>query len=319
VDLAHLEAFVQVAQHQSFSRAAEALFLTQPSVTARIQSLERELGESLFERDGRGVRLTDLGSSFLPYAQRVLKALQEGRDALEGLRTLQLGALRLGSAFTVSAYVLPRILKTFHERFPGVELSVRTGRSEAVLRLVLDGEVQAGLVRAVVHPDIETVPLYDDEVVLVTNPAHPFAAAGEAPLDEVGRQPLIFFSKESSYYALVQALFRQAGVVPWTAMELDSMEATKKMVEEGLGVAMLPRVSVGRELEMGVLVEIKLRDVESPRRRIALIYRRNRRPSRTMLAFLSLLHEIYTFEWPPSLGEPGPTTRDWPPSPTRAS
>ena len=307
MDLGQLEAFVQVSEHQSFSKAAEALFLTQPSVTARIQALERELGEALFERNGRGVRLTDVGGSFLPYAQRVLKALQEGRDALEGLRSLQLGALRLGSAFTVSTYVLPKILKTYHERLPGVEISVKTGRSEEVLRMVLCDEVQAGVIRAVVHPDIETVQLYEDEVMLATNPEHPFAGSGEATLEDVGRQPLILFNKGSSYHSLVQALFRQAGIVPWAAMELDSMEATKKMVEEGLGIAMLPRVSVERELKLGVLSEIKLSDAESPRRRIALIYRRNRRPSRTMVAFLNLLHEVYAFEWPESLGQPAPT------------
>jgi DNA-binding transcriptional LysR family regulator len=307
VDLGQLEAFVEVAQHQSFSKAAGALFLTQPSVTARIQTLERELGESLFERNGRGVRLTEVGSSFLPYAQRVLKDLQEGRDALEGLRSLQIGALCLGSAFTVGTYVLPKILKTYHERFPAVEISVKTGRSEEVLRLVLGDEVQAGLVRAVVHPDVETVHLYEDEVVLVTNSKHPFAASGEARLEDVGRQPLILFDKGSSYHDLVQGLFRQGGVVPWTAMELDSMDATKKMVEEGLGIAMLPRVSVEREIKLGVLAEIKLRDAENPRRRIALIYRRNRRPSRTVVAFLNILHETYSFEWPASMGQPAPT------------
>ena len=307
MDLGQLEAFVEVAQHQSFSKAAEALFLTQPSVTARIQALERELGEPLFERNGRGVRLTDVGNSFLPYAQRVLKDLQEGRDALEGLRSLQIGALRLGSAFTVSTYVLPKLLKTYHERFPAVEISVKTGRSEEVLHLVLGDEVQAGLVRAVVHPDVETVQLYEDEVVLVTNSQHPFAASGEVRLEDVGRQPLILFDEGSSYHDLVQGLFRQAGVVPWTAMELDSMEATKKMVEEGLGIAMLPRVSVEREVKLGVLAEIKLRDAENPRRAIALIYRRSRRPSRTMVAFLNVLHEAYHFEWPASMGQPAPT------------
>ncbi len=306
MDLAKLEAFVQVALHRSFSRAAQALFLTQPSVTARIQSLERELGEPLFERDGRGVRLTDLGDSFLPHAQQVLKAVQEGRDAIEGLRSLQLGALRLGSAFTVSTYVLPRILKTYHERFPGVEFSVKTGRSEAVLRMVLEGEVQAGLIRAIVHPDIETIQLYEDKVVLVTSPGHPFAAQGEARLEDVGRQPLILFDKGSSYHALVQSLFRQGGVVPRTAMELDSMEATKKMVEEGLGIAMLPRGSVEGELRLGLLAEVNLRDAESPRRRIALIYRRKRRLSRTMLAFLRLLQETYGFAWPKNVAQPRP-------------
>jgi len=310
VDLGQLEAFVQVAQHQSFSRAAEALFLTQPSVTARIQALERELEEPLFERNGRGVRLTDMGSSFLPHAQRVLRALQDGRDALEALRSLQLGALRLGSAFTVSTYVLPGILKTYHQRYPGVEITVKTGRSEETLRRVLADEVQAGLVRAVVHPDIETVQLYEDEMVLVTYPEHPFAASGEARLEDVGRQPIITFNRGSSYYGLVEGLFRQAGIVPWAAMELDSMEATKKMVEEGLGIAMLPRVSVGREIQMGVLAEIRLCDAESPKRQIALIYRRSRRPSRTLVALLDLLHEIYAFGWPSDVERPAPLAHE---------
>jgi DNA-binding transcriptional LysR family regulator len=307
VDLGQLAAFVQVAQHQSFSRAAKALFLTQPSVTARIQSLERELGEVLFERNGRGVRLTDAGSCFLTYAQRVLKALEEGHDALEELRGLQSGSLRLGSAFTISTYVLPGILKTFHQRFPGVDISVKTGRSDQVLRMVLSEDVQAGLVRVVTRPDIETVLLYEDEIVLVTDPEHAFAAAGEARLADVGRQPLILLDKTSSYHSLVQGLFRQAGIVPWAVMELDSLEAAKKMVEEGLGIAMLPRVTVERETKLGVLVEIKLCDAESPRRRVALIYRRNRRLARSMVAFLNLLHEIYGFEWPESVGKPDPT------------
>jgi len=165
-------------------------------------------------------------------------------------------------------------------------------------------EVQAGLVRAVVRPEIETVLLYEDEMVLVTNPEHPFAAIGEARLEDVGREPLILLDKTTSYHGLVQGLFRQAGVVPWAVMELDSLEAAKKMAEEGLGIAMLPSVAVEREIELGTLTQIKLQDAESPRRSIALIYRRNRRPSRTMLAFLGLLHETYAFEWPAGIGQP---------------
>src|SRR6266542_4586380 len=116
MELGQLEAFIQVASHRSFSKAAEVLFLTQPSVTARIQSLEKELGEELFERSGRSVRLTDAGNTFLVYAQRALKDVQEGRDALEALRKTEVGSLRIGSALTISAYVLPKILKTFRAR-----------------------------------------------------------------------------------------------------------------------------------------------------------------------------------------------------------
>jgi DNA-binding transcriptional LysR family regulator len=298
VELGQLEAFLQVAAHRSFSRAAEVLFLTQPSVTARIQSLERELGEELFERSGRSVRLTDAGTTFYEYAQRALKTVQEGRDALEALRKTEVGTLRLGSAPTISAYVLPKILKTFRARYPTVDVSVRNGRSDQVLEMVLNDEVQVGLVRSLVHPEIETVHLYDDEVVLVTDTTHPFARDRSAGIEDVARQSLIFFDRGSSYYGLIHGFFRDAGVVPRHAMELDSLEATKMMVEEGLGIAILPRVSVERELKLGLLVEVEIVGVPRIKRQIAMIYRRNRRHARTVGAFIEVLYRLYQFDLP---------------------
>lgn len=296
MELGQLEAFIQVAAHHSFSKAAEVLFLTQPSVTARIQALEKELGEDLFERTGRAVRLTDAGSAFLPYADHVLKDVQEGRDALDSLRHGDFGSLRIGSALTISTYVLPKILKTFRARYPGVDVSIRTGRSDQVLEMLLNDEVQVGIVRALVHQDVETVHLYDDEVALVTDPGHPFARERSADIADVGRQPLIFFDKGSSYYGLVHGFFRDAGVVPRHAMELDSMEATKKMVEEGLGIAVLPKVSVERELKLGLLTEVEITGVPRIKRQIALVYRRNRKQARTVGAFIEVLQQMYRFD-----------------------
>lgn len=306
VDLGQIEAFVQVAQHRSFSKAAESLFLTQPSVTARIQSLERDLGESLFERNGRGVRLTEMGASFLPYARRALKALQDGRDAIEGMRNLELGTLKLGCALTVSTYVLPGILKQYCSLYPGVEVSVHTGRSEQVLQMVLNDEVHCALERTVHHPEITTVPLYEDDLVLVAAPGHRFARTGTATLDEIGRESLILFDRGSSYTALIQTLFRQNGIVPRTTMELDTIEATKKMVEEGLGIAMLPKVSTDRELTIGTLIPIAVTNAAMPRRQISLIYRKNRKHLRSVQAFFALLGELYAVKLPePAAITPG--------------
>jgi DNA-binding transcriptional LysR family regulator len=293
MDLGQVEAFVQVAQLRSFSKAADALFLTQPSVTARIQSLERDLGEALFERNGRGVRLTEMGATFLPYARRALKALQEGRDALDGMRNLDIGTLKLGSALTVSTYVLPKILKQYCSLYPGVEVTVQTGRSEQVLQLVLNDDVHCALERTVHHPEIVTIPLYEDDLVLVAAPEHRFAKAGLAKIDEVGREPLILFDRGSSYNQLIQGVFRQHGIVPHTLMELDTIEATKKMVEEGLGIALLPKVSTEREFAQKILSPITISDAQLPRRQISLIFRKNRKHTRSVHAFLTLLSELY--------------------------
>lgn len=298
MDLGQIEAFVQVAQHRSFSKAADALFLTQPSVTARIQSLERDLGESLFERNGRGVRLTEMGSAFLPYARRALKALQEGRDAIDGMRNLDIGTLKLGSALTVSTYVLPRILKRYCTSYPGVEVSVHTGRSEQVLQMVLSDDVHCALERTVHHPEIMTVPLYEDDLVLVAAPEHRLARDGATSIEEIGREPLILFDKGSSYSQLIQGVFRQHGIVPRTLMELDTIEATKKMVEEGLGVALLPKVSTEREFASGTLTPITVTDATMPRRQISLIFRKNRKHTRAVTAFFALLSELYEVTMP---------------------
>lgn len=298
MDFGQLEAFVQVAARHSFSRAAEALQLTQPSVTARIQALERELGEEMFERAGRTVRLTDAGSIFLTYAERMLQMLREAKEGVEEVRGVQAGTLRLGSALTISTYVLPRILRTFHSRYPGVEVAVHTGRSEQVLNMILSDEVQVGLVRSLMHPDVETVDLYADELILVVNPRHPFAARREATIEEVGNQPVILADRGSSYYGLIHDFFRQAGVVPNVAMELDSIEATKRMVEEGIGIALLPRVCLERELSQRLLAEVHISNAPAISRQIAFVYRKSRKQGRTVRAFLGVLRSIYGLELP---------------------
>jgi DNA-binding transcriptional LysR family regulator len=299
MDLGQLEAFLQVAEQRSFSRAADALRLTQPSVTARIQALERDLREPLFLRNGRGVALTEVGAAFLPHARRVLKALQDGRDAVVALNRLELGILRLGAAPTISTYVLPGLLKTFRDRYPGIELSVRTEYSDQIAQMVLTDQVQLGLERKITHTDIVTVPMYEDEVVLVVGPHHPFASKDRVSIDEVAKRHLIMFNRGSGYYALVHGALRQAGVLVPTAMELDNMEATKQMVQEGLGISFLPKVAVEQEVRRKELCQIGVDGMDLPRREIALIYRRGRPLDRGAQAFVDLLQERYGVVAPP--------------------
>jgi DNA-binding transcriptional LysR family regulator len=293
MDFGQIEAFVQVATHNSFSRAAEVLQLTQPSITARIQALERELGEEMFERGGRGVKLTDAGRVFLPYVEHILQALQEGRDAVEEVRNVQLGSLRLGAAITITTYVLPGILHRFCQQFAGVDVVIRTGRSEQVLNMLLADEVQVGIIRALSAPEVETIPLYDDEIVLVAYPEHQFARNGSATIGEAAREPIVLFDRGSSYYGMIHDLFRKAAVIPNVAMELDSLEATKRMVEQGLGVALVPLVTVERELSQGTLVRVNLSDVQPIKRPISLVYRKNRKRSRTAQAFVDMMADAY--------------------------
>jgi DNA-binding transcriptional LysR family regulator len=290
IQLLQVEGFLEVARRGSVSRAAEALFITQPTLTARLHGLERELGAKLFLRTPRGMRLTDAGRAWVPFAERAMRALVDGRDALEQVMSASAGHLMIASAPAVSTYVLPGLLEKFVAAHPRVEVSVRTGHSEDIVALVLRDEVQVGLGRVIHHPDLELRPFHKEELVLVCAPDHPFASRRAVPMADVTSEKLIMFDRTSSYYEITQAAFLSSGVRLKRYMELDSIEAAKKMVERGLGVALLPRTAVVREVEGNTLTRVPLRAAPPMYNSIAAFRRRDAgKPEGVVAAFLSLL------------------------------
>jgi DNA-binding transcriptional LysR family regulator len=293
MDLGQVTAFVEVARLRSVSRAADALFVTQPALSARLQRLEGELGTQLFARTPRGMRLTEAGEAFLPYAVRALDTLADGRRMVDSFERGGAGRLALGAAPAVSTYVLPLLLKRFAVGHPRVAVSVKTGHSEEVLELVLREQVDVGLVRALRHPEIVSTPLYEDRLILVVQPTHQLAARGEVELEEMSREQLILFDRTSSYHELTNALFRRAGVRPLGVMELDNIDAAKKMVQEGFGIALLPHTAVADELEAGTLRAVTVLDAEPVRRQIVAVRRRDAGdPTGAVASFLSTLREM---------------------------
>jgi DNA-binding transcriptional LysR family regulator len=297
--LSRLEGFVAIAEHGQLGRAATALHLSQPSLTARLQRLEAELGVSLYRRTRQGMQLTAEGDALLPHARRALEAVADGRRALAGEAPAR-RALTLAAAPAVSTYVLPAVLEHLQLTHPGVALSVRTGRSEEVLGLVLSGEAQIGLVRALRHPAIEVTPFYQEELVLACAPDHPFAIDGTVRIEQLGGEALILFDRASSYHELTSSLFRSAGVVPRGVMELDNIDAAKQMVRRGLGVALLPHTAVAGELADGVLGAAIVIGAPAVRRQIVAIRRRGAgEPNVLEAAFLAALPDAR----PPGLPE----------------
>jgi DNA-binding transcriptional LysR family regulator len=273
--LSQVEAFLGVAERRSVSAAAEVLYVTQPALTTRIKNLERELGVELFVRTPRGMRLSAEGRAFRPHAQRAVQALAEGRELLRERREGRVGELLVGAAPALSTYVLPLVLRRFQASFPNVHLIVRTGHSEEVLEQVLREQVQVGLVRELPHPAVVSTPLYEDEIVLVVHPEHRFGEQRSIVVQELAAERLILFDRTSSYFVLTSAFFREAGVVPRGVMELDNVDATKKMVEHGLGIAFLPYAAVRGELAGGTLREVAIAGYEPVRRTIVAIRRRD--------------------------------------------
>jgi len=294
--LPQIEAFLEVARRQNLSRAAEALFVSQPTLTARLQSLEAALGEQLFVRTRRGMRLTEAGETFLPFAEHAVRALADGRERLDELRHGMAGRLVLGAPPTVSTYALPALLARFSAAHPAVRLAIKTGTSEEVLEMVLHDQVQIGIVRALASPEIDSVPLYTDTLVLIAGPGHRLAGSrtgGQARLADLAGEVLVLFGRSSSYLEFTTAIFRQAGALPGSVLELDNIEAAKKMVERGLGVSMVPASTVAAELAAGTLAQIELVDAAPVRREIVAVRRRDAGPASGAVAvFLDMLAEL---------------------------
>lgn len=293
MELSQLEAFLAAAERGSFRRAAEALFLSQPSLSARVHALEAELGVALFHRMGRGVRLTEMGKAFLPYTERAMEALRQGREVLDMTLDASGGVLNIASARVIGTYTLPSILARFRQEYPSIKVHINMGRSSNVIQMVVDEEVELGLSRVLTHPDIVTLHLYDEDICLATSPDHPFAIRGEASIYEVAREPLILYDRDSSYFVLIGQVCREAGISPRVEMTLDSVEATKHVVELGMGISFLPRSGVRHELERGSLCLIPLMEEHSVLLPTAVMVRRAQHYSPPVLAFLSILREMY--------------------------
>jgi DNA-binding transcriptional LysR family regulator len=293
MQLAQIQGFLEVARRGNVSRAADALLITQPALTARLQALEHQLGQPLFVRTRRGVQLTEAGHAFLPYAEQAVTALASGMAEVEQVSAGSGGELSLAVAPQVSSYVLPHLLTRFAQDYPGVRLVVRTTHSEEIVELVVRREVQAGLGRRVRHPLVTYAPIYDDQLVLVSPPDSPLAKTATASRSALADTPLILFDRASSYYDLTTALLREAGVRPRGVIELDNVEAAKRMVAGGLGVALLPRTSVADEIARGLLAALRIEDADPAPRHIGVVRRRDAGdPSPALAAFLELVSRV---------------------------
>ena len=293
LQLAQLEAFAAVVRAGTISGAAEELFVGQPAVTARIQALERAIGTSLFVRGRAGSRLTEAGRALLPYVQRALTAVAAGRRAVGDVASGSGGRLTIGAAPAVSTYVLPAVLHRFQSEHPRVQLSVRSGHSEEVLGMVLREEVDVGLMRPIQHADVITSQLYEDELVLVVHRGHEFASRREIRMDQMASEHLILFDRTSSYHELTSSIFRQAGIAPRGYIEVDNIDAAKRMVDQRLGIALLPLTSVQAEIGSGRLAPVTVADMAPVRRQIVVARRRDAgTPSTVVADFLGTLDAL---------------------------
>ncbi len=288
MDLSQLETFLAVAEERSFSRAAARLHRTQPAVSQVISKLEGELGEVLFERSSRDGTVTDAGEVLREYAQKMLNLRTEAGAALTELRSLHRGRLNLAANEYTCLALLPS-LDQFRRENPRIKVAVQRSLASRIADEVLLHSVELGVVSfRPEDPQVRSIVVYRDELAFVVNPQHMLARAGEVSIRELGGQNFIAHNIASPQRLKVIQAFRKHKTQLRMGVELPSLEAIKRFVQMGNGVALVPALTVGPELASGVLSRVTVKELQFERK-LRLVHRRQASLSHAALAFLKVV------------------------------
>jgi DNA-binding transcriptional LysR family regulator len=288
MDLAELNVFLTVARERSFSRAAQKLFRTQPAVSIAVRKLEESVGEPLFARGARSGHLTDAGKLLASYAERMLNLRQEITRAMADLRTGQHGELSLGVNESSIHALLP-VLARYRRVHPEVRLAVRRTFSRDIPSELLNYRLDLGVVSFVPQEQaLAAVKIFRDELTFVVSPHHRLAKKGRVDIADLGGESFIAHIVESPFRNRVIQLFAKHHVPLQMTVELPTIESIKRFVQMDMGVAIVPRMCVRWEVEQGLLVEVKVRQLRMPRD-LYLLYRRRGPLSHAAAALLKML------------------------------
>jgi DNA-binding transcriptional LysR family regulator len=288
MDLFQLETFLAVAEERSFSRAAARLHRTQPAVSQAIAKLEAELGEVLLERSSRDGTLTDAGEVLREYAQKLLNLRGEATGALTELRALHRGRLNLAANEYTCLYLLP-LLDEYRRQNPQVKVAVQRALASRIPDEVLMHSVEIGVLSfRPDDPQVQSVVVFRDELNLVVNPRHALAKSGEVSIRQLGTQNFIAHNIPSPQRLKVIQTFRRHKTALQMGVELPSLEAIKRFVEMGNGVALVPGLTVKEEIARGTLVRVRIKELQIERK-LRLVYRRHATLSHAAVAFLNVV------------------------------
>jgi LysR family transcriptional activator of glutamate synthase operon len=268
-----LQAFVTALEQRRLTEAARRLEVSQPTLSRQIQSLERELGVRLLVRTPRGVVGTDAGQRFLGFAREALRALQEGTAELHELAKTPRGPVALGSLPTVGAYLLPGLLPGFLARHPQVRIRIAEALAGELEQRIADGELDLGILNLPLQrQDLVAQKLWDEPFVLIVPRGHRLLGRERVSLPSLAKEPLVIVPGANTSAQLVAAI-ESRGIEANVVLEADHPESVRRMVERGVGVALLPAL-VARDRKSAAFGVVDLQG--GPRRTVALVHRGER-------------------------------------------
>ena len=291
MDLHRLEVFCKVVELKNFSRAAKAVFLSQPTVSEHIRGLEEELAVRLIDRLGREALPTQAGQLLYRYAQKILRLREEAMQAIENQSGTLAGHLSLGASTIPGTYILPGRIGAFKKLHPAIQLTLSIDNSRKIADGVLAGSLEFGLIGARwSEPTLSWQELLSDELVLTVYPGHPFVAKKEVPAEELLAEPFILRERDSgTRKAMTQLLEKHLDLASLQAVaEMGGTEAVRQAIKAQIGTSILSRRAVAEDIERGTLTAVPIKGVTLTRS-FFLITRKNRELSPICKAFLSFL------------------------------
>jgi DNA-binding transcriptional LysR family regulator len=299
MDIRRLEVFCKVVELQSFTKAAEAALLSQPTVSEHIRALEEMLGEKLVDRLGREVLPTPAGKILYRYAQNIIRLRAEAIQALEKFKGNLAGHLVIGASTIPGTYILPQCIGSFKRKHPPIQITLRISDTAEIAEGVLTGTLEAGLIGSKWKDHrLESTEIFSDELVLTVFPEHPWAGRTTVHLDELATEPFILREKGSGTRMVMGQILAEHGFELTRLLvvaEMGSTEAVRQGIKARIGVSILSQQAVAEDLQRGTLVAVSLNGIRFARP-FYLVQRKNRQPSPLCLAFLEHLHSANHIE-----------------------
>ena len=298
MELSQLETFLAVAEERSFSRAAVKLHRTQPAVSQVIRKLEAAVGETLFDRAARDGSLTAAGELLRDYALRLMALRREATSALDELKSVERGRLQLGANEYTCMYLLPAI-DSFRREFPHVSVAVNRTLASRIPEELNLRSFELGVLTFRPDPaQFRSIAVYADSLALIVSPRHALAGAERVGISELGKENFIAHNVMSPLRRRVIEAFQRYRTPLNMGIELPTIEAIKRFVAMGNGVALVPHLTVARELETGELVRVPVDELEA-RRVLRLVHRREATLSYAARAFLRTVRALAKEQGPP--------------------
>src|SRR5271165_744466 len=291
INLNQLRIFQAVAQSRSFTRAAEAVHLTQPGISKHIKQMEEYYGVPLFDRLGKKVALTQAGEILFAATQEVMSSIEAAEQRIDDLKGLRGGKLMLGTSFPIGVYILPGVLAAFQQKYPAVEVVLDISLSQRINNRILANKIDLGLVSHEVHdPRLLSRRFMTDELVAIFPANHKWAAKHRITPQDLLRETYIVAARGAGTRAVVEERLKEQGIVLQNVMDFGNLEGVKHAVEVGLGVAIQARSVVKREIAAGSLRSLPLAGMDA---RIEYLYvcRKDKHLSNAANAFLDLLRQ----------------------------